>query len=132
MTTTTTERPAAEEQILRIEINFPVKVAFPDQYFQSLVELVSKLCDDWQKNHPGRVMWPAGMGYKITQMPITQQDDIDGVPMKFADDTIAIDCYERADFKTKCAKCGMEQGDHKDHYQPNPPAGDCEFTLTSS
>jgi len=126
--TTSTE---TKEEILRIEINFPVKVAFPDTYFQQLAELVGKLCDDWQKNHPGRVMWPAGMGYKITRMPMTQEDDRKGVPIEFAEDTIAIDCFERADYKAKCAKCGMEQGDHKEHIL-DPPAGNCEFTLSNS
>lgn len=120
-----------KEEILRIEINFPVKVAFPDKYFQKLVDLVNDLCKEWEEHHPGRVMWPAGMGSKITRMPMTQEDDKNGVGMEFSDDTIEIECAERADYKTKCAKCGLEQGDHKDHIL-EPPAGNCEFVLSNA
>ncbi len=117
-----------KEEILRIEINFPVPVDFPDQAFQHIANIASALCDEWEKHHPGRVMWPAGIGFKITRMPIAAGDE----RIEFDDNVVSIDCHERADYKAICAKCGKEQGDHKDHWWPNPLAGNCDFEVKSS
>ena len=110
----------------RIEINFPEAVELSDAQMQRLDAIVSELCDHWQKMHPGRVMWPAGVGCKITYMPMTRAEEEAGRHVEFDEDTFAIDCFERADYKWPCAKCAFTQADHKGHIT-QPPAADCEF-----
>jgi hypothetical protein len=61
---------------------------------------------------------------------MTREEELAGKHIQFDDDTLSISCAERADYKAKCAKCEMELGDHKDHIL-DPPAGDCEFTISN-
>lgn len=111
--------------VRRIELNFPEPVELTQQHQRRLDEIAGELCKTWQEAHPGRVMWPFGVGFKITFMPLTrEQEETRGI--EFDDDTFEIECTERADYKWPCAKCRFEQGDHKDHIT-EPPAGDCEF-----
>jgi hypothetical protein len=111
--------------VRRIEINFPEPVELDNRQMQRLDAIAGELCKAWQEKHPGRVMWPFGTGFKITFMPMTREDE-ETRGIEFDQDTFEISCSERADYKWPCAKCGKEQGDHKDHIL-DPPAGDCEF-----
>ena len=52
-------------EIVRIEINFPVGVELPDGFERELDALVDKACKHYERAHPDRVMWPAGHGSKI-------------------------------------------------------------------
>jgi len=120
------EREHYREDTLRIEINFPRRVNIPDSEFQRLVNTVSEICRQYEQAHLGRVMWPAGMGSKITYMPMTREEELAGKHMEFDTDTLSIDCCEREDYDWPCKKCNHVQGDHKSCIL-NPPAGECEF-----
>lgn len=120
------EAATKEEDTLRIEINFPVSVYISDRSFHRIVETISEVCDDYENRHPGRTMWPAGMGSKITYMPMTREEEKAGRHMEFAKDVLCVDVAEREDYSWPCKKCNKEQGDHK-HCLINPPAGDCDF-----
>jgi hypothetical protein len=62
----------------------------------------------YEATHPGRVMWSFGMRCKPTFIPMTAEEEkVRG--MEFDDSVLAIECHERADYKWKCAKCGMER-----------------------
>ena len=92
--------------------------------------LVNSICDAWQAAHPARVMWPAGVGFKPTYIPMTaEEEETRGI--EFDENIFSIECYERADYEWKCAKCGHPQGDHKDHIT-QPPAGECDFEANNS
>jgi hypothetical protein len=119
------------EDTYRIEINFPKKVYVADSKFQSLVEIVTAICNEYESKNPGRVMWAAGMGSKITYMPMTREEELAGKHMEFADDTLAIDCCEREDYDWPCKKCAHTQGDHKECIT-DPPAGNCDFEPADS
>lgn len=80
--------------IRRIEITFPVPTDVPDALYQRLCNVVADICDGYEASHPGRVMWPAGFGAKITYMPMTAEEEaVRG--MEFDDDTMTIECAER-------------------------------------
>lgn len=111
--------------IRRIEINFPHPVELTNRHQQMLDAIAGDLCKAWEKQHPGRVMWPFDYGFKITFMPMTREDE-EARGIEFDDDTFEISCSEREDYKWPCAKCGFEQGDHKGCIT-DPPAGDCGF-----
>ena len=51
--------------IRAIEIAFPVDMDLSDDFEGKLVELISEECKRYEKQHPDRVMWPAGFGAKI-------------------------------------------------------------------
>lgn len=112
--------------IRRIEINFPEPVELTDKQQRRLDEIAGELCKAWQAAHPGRVMWPFGVGFKITYMPMTRAEEEAGRHIEFDPDTFEISCSERADYKWPCGTCGLEQGDHKTCIT-DPPAGDCDF-----
>jgi len=73
--------------IKKIEIDFPCLVSVPQGFYQQLAELIDKVCDCYESEHPNEVMWPAEHGSKIISIPITKEDEENGVPLKF-DDTI--------------------------------------------
>lgn len=114
------------EDIVKIEINFPGAVELTNDDLRQLDAVAGEICDRYQTNHPGRIMWPAGIGSKITYMPMTREEELAGRHLEFDDSIFAIDCAERADYDWPCARCGKPQGDHKDHIL-DPPAGECEF-----
>lgn len=109
-----------------IEITFPVAVELTNDDQRQLDAVAGEICDRYKRAHPGRVMWPAGLGHKILYMPMTREEELAGKHMEFDESVFSIDCYERADYDWLCAKCGIKQGDHVD-YILEPPAGDCEF-----
>jgi hypothetical protein len=81
--------------VRRIEINFPEDVELTDDVEQQLLEIASAICRAYEFAHPGRVMWPAGIGGKITFLPLTAKDERER-GIEFNDDTFEIECYERA------------------------------------
>lgn len=85
-------------KVLRIEINFPVPVELPDDFQRRLVALVDVACKAYEATHPGRVMWPFGVGSKITYMPMTKEEEDAGMHMEFDDDTLEIEVSEREDY----------------------------------
>lgn len=119
------------EDTLRIEVDFPRKVFVADRTFQRLVDCVSEICKDYEKMHPGRVMWPAGIGSKITYMPMTKEEEDAGRHIEFQDDTLHVEVCERMDYDWPCKKCGKLQDDHY-HFAIVPEAGTCEFEPTDT
>lgn len=113
--------------ITTIEITFPRPVDLKDDEMRSLVELADILCRRYQRLHPGRIMWPFGVGHKPTFIPMTPEEERER-GIEFDEGVFHIQCSEREDYAAKCARCGMEQGDHA-HCISNPPAGDCEFVV---
>ena len=48
--------------ISTIRITFPVPVALSDDRHRQLEQAISAICADYERAHPDRVMWPAGIG----------------------------------------------------------------------
>lgn len=61
--------------ISKIEIDFPVSVDLPRGWKQQLDTLVRKICDNYEQQNPGRVMWPFGCGCKPTYVPLTAEEE---------------------------------------------------------
>lgn len=78
----------------KIEITFPAAVQFPDGFEQTLCALVEMVCKKWQAENPTMVMWTAGIGSKITRMPIMAGDE----QMEFDDNVFSIECEARDDY----------------------------------
>lgn len=116
-------------KVTSIRIDFPEPVDLPDGAAQDIVEIAARLCKIYQKSHPGRVMWPAGIGSLPTFIPMTREEEQER-GMEFDESVFSVSCCEREDYKARCTKCGMEQGDHA-HCIIDPPAGDCEFTIAN-
>ncbi len=110
----------------QILVTFPVGIELHRDDEKALHELIGRICKRYETAHPGRVMWGAGWGGYCTSMPITAQDDADGVPLTFDMSVLHCEVAERQDYRWPCAKCGIEQGDHKGSIL-SPKAGDCDF-----
>lgn len=106
-----------------LEIRFPTGVEVTEDDVRVLGALAGQICDRWERAHPGRVMWPFGQGFKMMRHPAALSDD---EPIPFDESCYQIEVAERAVWDWPCAKCGKEQGDHKDNIT-DPPAGECEF-----
>lgn len=105
-----------------IQISFPEPVEITDEEARVLNEIALRACKRYEKAHPDRVMWPAGVG----SMPLNIWTASDDEPIEFDDATFVIDCSERERYEWPCAKCGHEQGDHQGLIL-DPPAGDCVY-----
>ncbi len=81
-------------KIRRIEISFPEAIELPDGLEQTLCALIDMACKKYEAANPTMVMWVAGIGSKITRMPIMAGDE----RMEFDDNTLAFDCCAREDF----------------------------------
>lgn len=114
-----------------IEIVFAEPVELTREDEKQLVDLADRICRRYQEAHPARVMWPFGIGFKPTYIPMTPEEEACR-GMEFDEGTFQIECAEREDYDFKCAACGKPQGDHKHCYMPDPPAGECEFVLTNA
>lgn len=110
----------------QIMVTFPVGVELSREEEVALHDLVSAICKRYVASHPGRVMWPAGWGGYCTSMPITAEDEANGVPLEFDMEVLHAEVAEREDYRWPCAKCGIEQGEHK-HTILSPRAGACDF-----
>lgn len=116
-------------KIRRIQIDFPEAVTLAGEQQQKLVEIVTEITEAYERNHPARTMWPFGIGFLPTFIPMTrEQEEQRGI--EFDESVFAIEVYERADYAWPCRKCGLTQGDHKGHIV-DPPAGACDFEPAS-
>lgn len=112
--------------ISAIEISFPVPIELTNEDQHMLVAAINNICNSYNANHPDRVMWPFGIGFKMTFMPMTAEEEKQR-GMEFDENTFQIECAERENYDCLCTKCGLVQGDHK-HCITLPPAGECEFS----
>jgi len=62
-------------KIRKIEIDFPCYVDVPNDFGSQLHDLINAVCKLYERDHPDRVMWPAGHGSKMTYMPITREEE---------------------------------------------------------
>lgn len=76
----------------RIEIDFAAPVHISLEHQQRLVNLVGEICKGYEAKHPDRIMWPMGIGAKLTVHPMALSDD---EPIPFDDSVFHIDCAER-------------------------------------
>lgn len=68
------------------------------------------------------------MGYRAIEIIFPESVEITNDEMKELDRIAGLICDR---YEAKCTKCGLPQGDHKDHII-DPPAGDCEFSISQS
>lgn len=73
--------------ITRVEINFPEPVQLPPGFDHIITAVVGAICADWEINHPGYVMWPAGIGAKAIWNKLEEPT--------FNRDVYCIDCVAR-------------------------------------
>jgi len=76
-------------KIVKIEIDFPAPVEFPEGWERVLDELVYMICKQYEKDNTDRVMWPAGHGSK----PLWDEPN----EPEFDDSIYHIDVAERED-----------------------------------
>jgi hypothetical protein len=74
---------------LRILIDFPVPVKVSREAHRVITHGVEMICTAWERENPGRVMWPAGFGALITSN-IYASDDL-----KFDESVEHIECATR-------------------------------------
>lgn len=79
-----------------IEITFAAPVNLSAEYQQRLVELIDEICNEYERDNPDRVMWPAGVGQKMLTNPFMVDDDH---PMQFDETTFSVECFERELFE---------------------------------
>lgn len=77
-----------------IEIIFPVPVVLSRDHEKRLVEIVSAICGEYEAAHHDRVMWPFGIGSKITYMPMTREEEKER-GIEFDDHIFSITVSER-------------------------------------
>lgn len=85
------------EDTVAIEITFPVAVNVTGKMQQRLVELIGQICDEYEAQHPDRVMWPAGIGCKPTFIPMTPEEEVTR-GMEFDESVFSIECCERENY----------------------------------
>ena len=78
-----------------IEITFPTAVNFPGGFERALDALVNMVCEQYQREHPTEVMWPAGYGSKMLSNPLAMSDD---EPLEFDDSVYSISVAAREDY----------------------------------
>lgn len=96
----------SDNKITRIEISFGAAVALPDGWERALDGLIGMVCEQYQRENPTRVMWPAGAGSKpqwsqadaaFLGVAATSDAPADGEPT-FDDSVYFVDCAEREDY----------------------------------
>lgn len=80
------------ENTVSIEVSFGAPVHLSGDHQRRLVDLLGEICDEYERNNPGRVMWPAGIGQKMLTNPFMVDDDH---PMEFDESAFAVECFER-------------------------------------
>jgi len=74
-----------ESEVRSIEMVFPFAVNISPQVQKGLLSCAKQIC---KENCPeGYVMWPSGVGSKITYMPMTKDEEDAGLHTEF-DDTV--------------------------------------------
>lgn len=79
-------------KIVSIEINFPVEVEVKDHHLANLDQILVAIAADYEKENPGRIMWPFGRGAKMLIHPMMIEDD---KPIPFDDSIYTIEMAER-------------------------------------
>lgn len=51
--------------VSKLEVSFPCEVELTYRVQRQLTELVDEMCKRYERTHPGRVMWPMGVGNKV-------------------------------------------------------------------
>ncbi len=115
------------DDIRAIEVSFAVPVELTQQDQQDLVTLLSRICDRYEGQHPDRVMWPFGIGFKMLVHPLKLSDD---EPIPFDESVFSVECTERENYDWPCATCGKKQDEH-DHVTADPAAGNCRYVAAS-
>ena len=87
------------EDTVSISVSFPVPVNLTREHQVRLVELIDEICDGYEARHPDRTMWAAGIGGAVVSMPITKEDEENGVPLEFDMSVFSIDCCERENYE---------------------------------
>ncbi len=80
------------ESTRQIRIDFPTPVHVSPEAHRQIVSAVDLVCIDWERRHPGRVMWLFGGGALMTCNPMMLSDD---EPIPFDDTVEHIDVAER-------------------------------------
>ena len=62
-------------KIYKIEILFPFRVDLPLGFDRALSESVNLICEHYEEQHPKRVMWPAGHGFKPLSSDFSKFDE---------------------------------------------------------
>jgi hypothetical protein len=89
-------------KISSIQVSFPVPVDVPDEDYRELMNLISRICKRYERQHPDRVMWPAGIGGLPVFIPMTAEEEKERGP-EFDMSVLSVDCSEREkyhDFQT--------------------------------
>lgn len=114
------------DNLSAIEVNFDTPVDLERVTQRALMSIINAICTNYTTQHPGRVMWPFGVGFKPTYMPMTQEKEQER-GMEFDTSVFHIQCSEREDYEWLCFKCGLKQGDHRSCMAGPVLAGDCDF-----
>lgn len=85
-----------KEDTSAIEITFGAPVHITREQEKRLQDLISDICDDYEKRHPDRAMWVFGYGSKMLCSPFMLSDD---EPIPFDDSVLSIECAERENYK---------------------------------
>lgn len=80
------------ESTRQIRIDFPTPVHVSPEAHRQIVSAVDLVCIDWERRHPGRVMWLFGGGALMTCNPLMLSDD---EPIPFDDTVEHIEVAER-------------------------------------
>lgn len=95
-----------DHKVTRIEISFGAAVTLPNGWERALDGLIGMVCEQYQRENPTRVMWPAGAGSKpqwsqadaaFLGVAPAQGAPADGEPT-FDDSVYFVDCAEREDY----------------------------------
>lgn len=95
-----------DHKITSIEISFGAAVTLPDGWERALDGLIGMVCEQYQRENPTRVMWPAGAGSKprwsqrdaaFLGVAAASDAPADGDPT-FDDSVYFVDCAEREDY----------------------------------
>lgn len=113
--------------IRSIEVTFSALVELTQQDQQDIVAILSRICNRYESENPHRVMWPFGIGMKMTVNPLMLSDD---EPIPFDDEVFSVECAERANYDWPCEACGKKQDEHN-HLTVDPAAGKCEYKPAS-
>lgn len=84
------------ENTTAIEVTFPVAVNLSDDQQRRLVEVIGGICKEYERNHPDRVMWAAGIGGRMLTNPFMVDDEH---PMEFDMAVFSVECCERERFE---------------------------------
>jgi len=71
------------DKIDKIKISFPVPIKLSDNRIREITKVIQRIITDNPQS--GQTMWPSEFGNEILSMPMTKEDDENGVPIVFDD-----------------------------------------------